>query len=139
MARHPPPPKFLAKVKFQYTYLLTVNPPLWYKYRASQNMHWTFKSSIKIANLYNMVSLDREVIHHFVFIIIYLFHAFSAGFFIFLSFAVSGRALELYKSKLTAILKNLTTKRVIKGNSSNCSAQSTRNDDEGQNTQDTSL
>jgi len=48
------------------------------------------------------------------------------GLFIFLSFAVSGRALELYKSKVADILKDLRTKRENnKQSSSTCDAQST--------------
>jgi len=50
----------------------------------------------------------------------------STGLFIFLSFAVSGRALELYKSKTADILKNLRTKRdKNKQGVSPCDAQST--------------
>lgn len=48
------------------------------------------------------------------------------GLFIFLSFAVSGRALELYRSKVADILKDLRTKRENnKQSSSSCDAQST--------------
>ncbi|XP_078373665.1 uncharacterized protein LOC144657232 isoform X1 [Oculina patagonica] len=64
------------------------------------------------------------------------------GMFIFLSFAVSGRALELYRSKITDILMNLTAEtEENKPTSSNCTVQSTCNTSAGdyRDTQDTRL
>lgn len=40
---------------------------------------------------------------------IWVYYSFSVGLFIFLSFAASGKALELYKSKLHGILRNCKT------------------------------
>lgn len=53
---------------------------------------------------------------------------FFTGLFIFLSFAVSGRALELYRSKLNGMLRNLTAKtKENKRNDSDGTEQSTCN------------
>ncbi|KAL9971193.1 hypothetical protein ACROYT_G023689 [Oculina patagonica] len=59
------------------------------------------------------------------------------GFFIFLSFALNGRVLELFRSKLTGILRHLTIKKEA-DSSRNCSMQSTCNTDT-LDTQDTRL
>jgi len=65
------------------------------------------------------------------------------GLFIFLSFAVSGRALELYRSKVADILKKLRTKRENnKQSGSGCNAQSANTSSGNQGarqSQDTSL
>ncbi len=65
------------------------------------------------------------------------FSFFHTGFFIFLSFALSRRVLELYRSKLTGILRHLTIKKEA-DSSRQCSMQSTCNTDT-LDTQDTRL
>ena len=65
---------------------------------------------------------------------------FSTGLFIFLCFAASGKALDLYRSKLPGIIRDCTRNEDSEGLSHNCDEQSVIcRTNEGQDTQDTYL